>query len=125
MIVGIGTDIASIPRVEVAWQRSGERFARRILTNAEYAVFEQRHFSVSYLASRFAAKEAASKALGTGIGQVSFQDVEVSSLESGAPILTFSGAAFQLQQDKGVTRLHISLSDEKDYAQAFVVLEAE
>ncbi len=125
MIVGIGTDIASIPRVEAAWKRSGERFARRILTETEYAVFEQRNCSVSYLASRFAAKEAASKALGTGIGKVSFQELEVSNMESGAPVLTFSGAALTLQLAKGIVRLHISLSDEKDYAQAFVVLEAD
>ncbi len=125
MIVGIGTDIVSIPRIEAAWQRSGERFARRVLTAKEHAVFQHRKFSIAYLATRFAAKEAASKALGTGIGKVSFQDIEVSNLVSGAPELTFYGAALALQHEKGITRLHISLSDEKEYAQAFVILEKD
>ncbi|WP_281646002.1 holo-ACP synthase [Parendozoicomonas sp. Alg238-R29] len=124
MIVGIGTDIVSVVRMEEALQRSGERFARRILTDNEYQVFEQRNCSAIYLASRFAAKEAASKALGTGIGKVSFQDLEVSNLESGAPILTLEGAALELQKERSISGVHISLSDEAEYAQAFVVLES-
>ena len=124
MIVGIGTDIASIPRIEAVWKRSGERFAKRILTDAEQKIFEQRKFSVSYLATRFAVKEAAAKALGTGIGQVSFQDMEITSLKSGAPVLTFSGNAATLQKERGINRIHISLSDETEYAQAFVILES-
>lgn len=123
MIAGIGTDIVSVARIAKTWERSGERFARRILTGKEYQVFEVRNHSVAYLASRFAAKEATSKALGTGIGKVSFQDMEVSNLESGAPVLTFTGAALELQQQRGIARVHISLSDEAEYAQAFVVLE--
>ena len=125
MIAGIGTDIASVARIAKAWERSGERFARRILTEKEYQVFEGRNHSAAYLASRFAAKEAASKALGTGIGKVSFQDMEVSNLESGAPVLTFTGAALELQQQRGIARVHISLSDEAEYAQAFVILETD
>ncbi|CAM3581260.1 holo-ACP synthase [Parendozoicomonas haliclonae] len=124
MIVGIGTDIASIPRIEAAWKRTGDRFARRILTDAEYAVFEQRSFSPAYLATRFAAKEAASKAFGTGIGKVSFQEMEITNLESGAPVMTFSGAAEVLQMEKGIQHIHISLSDEKEFAQAFVIFES-
>ncbi|MTI14121.1 holo-ACP synthase [Sansalvadorimonas verongulae] len=123
MIAGIGTDITSVARIEKALARSGERFARRILTESEYLIFERRNRSALYLASRFAAKEAASKALGTGIGKVSFQDLEVSNLESGAPVLALKGPALELQKQKGITRVHISLSDETDYAQAFVVLE--
>ncbi len=124
MIVGIGTDLVEIERIEKAWQRSGERFAHRILTDNEFQVFQQRRCSVVYLASRFAAKEAVAKAFGTGIGKISFQDVEVRSLESGAPSLVFTGPALVLQKERGITGAHISLTDERRYAQAFVVLEA-
>ena len=123
MIAGIGTDIARTSRFERAYARQGDRFAKRILTDAEFTVFQQRNCSIAYLATRFAAKEAASKALGTGIGKVSFQDIEVVSAASGAPELRFYGAALDLQQKKGISTLHISLSDEKEYAQAFVILE--
>ena len=124
MIVGIGTDIAKVSRIEAAFTRSGERFARRILTENEYAVFAQRNYAASYLATRFAAKEAASKALGTGIGQVSFHDMEIVNAPSGAPELHFYGSARRIQIERGIDTLHISLSDEKEYAQAFVILES-
>ncbi len=123
MIAGIGTDIVKISRIEKAYVHLGEKFARRILTESEYTFFAERNFSVAFLATRFAAKEAASKALGTGIGKVSFHDIEVVSSLSGAPVLRFSGAAHQLQVENDICALHISLSDEKEYAQAFVVLE--
>ncbi len=123
MIAGIGTDIVSIARITSTLERTGERFARRILTEREFAVFQQRNHSSTYLASRFAAKEAASKALGTGIGTVSFQDIEVTSHSTGAPVLSFLGRAKTLQQERGITHVHISLSDEQEYAQAFVILE--
>lgn len=123
MIVGIGTDIVSIARISKALERSGENFARRILTEDELAVFQARKNAVAYLATRFAGKEAAAKALGTGIGQVSFQDLEIRSLKTGAPQLVFYGEALRLQRERGITRLHISLSDEREFAQAFVILE--
>ena len=124
MIAGIGTDIVSIARIRAAFERKGERLALRILTAEEYAVFTGRKRALSYLATRFAAKEAAAKALGTGIGAVSFQDIAVLNLASGAPVLQFSGAAQRLQQQRGITKTHVSLSDERAYAQAFVILEA-
>lgn len=123
MIVGIGTDIVAIARIQKALERNGEAFARRILTESELAVFQARKSAIIYLASRFAAKEAAAKALGTGIGKVSFQDLEIRSLKTGAPQLVFYGEALRLQRALGITRLHISLSDEREYAQAFVILE--
>ena len=123
MIAGIGTDIVSIARIGAALERQGERLALRILTAEEYAVFKHRKRALSYLATRFAAKEAAAKALGTGIGTVSFQDIAVLNLASGAPVLQFSGAARRLQQQRGITKMHVSLSDERAYAQAFVILE--
>ncbi|AMO56947.1 ACP synthase [Endozoicomonas montiporae] len=125
MIAGIGTDIVRIERIKKALEKStGEAFARRILTEAEMDVFSKHASPASYLAKRFAAKEAASKALGTGIGKVSFQHMEVTNDELGAPLLTFSGYARELQLQRGIHSLHLSLSDEQDAAVAFVVLES-
>ena len=124
MIVGIGTDIIRIERIRTSLDRRGEAFARRILTDAELALFRQHSNPVAYLAKRFAAKEAASKALGTGIGKVSFQHLEVSNDDLGAPVLTFSGYAAKLQEERGIKGVHLSISDESDAAVAFVVLEA-
>jgi len=93
MILGIGTDLAVIERVEQALNRHGERFARRILTPDELVRFGQHAQPVAFLAKRFAAKEAAAKAIGTGIGAISWQDLEIRSLPSGAPELILLGAA--------------------------------
>ncbi|MCY4472311.1 MAG: holo-ACP synthase [Kistimonas sp.] len=123
MIAGIGVDIISVSRMESVFERRGDRLALRLLTAEEYAVFKRRKRPVHYLATRFAAKEAAAKALGTGIGAVSFQDIAVLNLSSGAPVLLFSGRAQHLQQVRHITKTHISLSDEEAYAQAFVILE--
>ncbi|UYM16532.1 holo-ACP synthase [Endozoicomonas euniceicola] len=125
MIAGIGTDIVRIERIQkVLKKNTGEAFARRILTAAEMVVFSRQANPAAYLAKRFAAKEAASKALGTGIGKVSFQHMEVSNDELGAPLLTFNGYAMELQQQRGIHSIHLSLSDEVDAAVAFVVLES-
>ena len=124
MIVGIGTDIVRIERIQQSLDRLGDAFARRILTETELQLFHNSKQPAAFLAKRFAAKEAAAKALGTGIGKVSFQHLEVSNDVLGAPKLTFSGYALALQQHKGIESLHISLSDEKDNAIAFVVLES-
>ncbi len=125
MIIGIGTDIIQIARLEETIERQGDRFVERILTPVEQAEYERRKRSPVYLASRFAAKEAASKALGTGIGRgVSFQQFEVTNLESGQPVLTLSGHAETLFKQRGGASVHISLSDEKDMAVAFVILSA-
>lgn len=122
MIFGIGTDIVQISRIKDAFERQGERFAQRILCTKELGLFNEKKQSIPYLAKRFAAKEAASKALGTGIGTVSWQDMEVSNDVNGAPVLTFSGSAQVLMSSIGASQVSISLSDEQDYAVAFVVL---
>ncbi|MCK5892881.1 MAG: holo-ACP synthase [Endozoicomonadaceae bacterium] len=123
MIVGIGTDIVDIRRIGCAMKRQGERFSRRILTATEQAVFSVRDCPPSYIATRFAVKEAVAKALGTGIGKVSFQDIEVTHTVDGAPALVFYGAAKQRCKQLAVCSHHVTISDEKDYAVAFVVLE--
>ncbi|ODP95553.1 MULTISPECIES: holo-ACP synthase [Salinivibrio] len=122
-ILGVGTDIVEIARIEAALSRSA-RFADRILTEPEQAQMAATQQPGRYLAKRFAAKEAAAKALGTGIAQgVSFQDFTVSNQPSGQPVLTLSGKAQQLAIARGVSHCWLTLSDEKAYAVAHVILE--
>ncbi|HCG5067542.1 holo-ACP synthase [Vibrio parahaemolyticus] len=124
-ILGLGTDIAEIERIEKALGRSGEAFARRILSEDEMAKFSQLKQQGRYLAKRFAAKEAASKALGTGIAQgVTFHDFTVSNDELGKPVLMLSGVAQKMAQTMGVNHVHLSISDERHYAVATVILES-
>ncbi|WP_263078794.1 holo-ACP synthase [Endozoicomonas sp. Mp262] len=123
MIAGIGTDIIRVSSIKAIIERHGERFARRILLDPELAAYRKAANPAAFLAKRFAAKEAAAKALGTGIGKVSFQHLEVSNDEKGAPLLTLHGYAAELQKARGITRCHLTLSDETDNAVAFVVLE--
>ncbi|MBD1575155.1 MULTISPECIES: holo-ACP synthase [Vibrio] len=124
-IVGLGTDVADIERIEKSLQRSGESFAERILVPSERAIFDSLKFQARYLAKRFSAKEAASKALGTGIAcGVSFQDFEICNDELGKPVLTLHGQAKNVAEQKGVKHIHLSISDEKRYAMATVILES-
>ena len=124
MIIGIGVDIAETERFERIYARFGVRIARRILTSNELKEFDRRKQPASYLATRFAAKEAAAKALGTGFGAtVGYKSIEVENDESGKPSLNFSGGASQLANRKQVTNVFVSLSDEKHYVVAMVVLE--
>ncbi|MCX8772291.1 holo-ACP synthase [Vibrio parahaemolyticus] len=124
-ILGLGTDIAEIERIDKALGRSGESFARRILSEDEMAKFSQLKQQGRYLAKRFAAKEAASKALGTGIAQgVTFHDFTVSNDELGKPVLMLSGVAQKMAQTMGVNHVHLSISDERHYAVATVILES-
>lgn len=124
-LMGLGTDIAEIARVEKALSRSGEAFAQRVLAPVEMVIFTQVKQQGRYLAKRFAAKEAASKALGTGIAQgVTFHDFVISNDELGKPLLTLHNKAAQLAQQKGITHVHLSISDERHYAVATVIYEA-
>ncbi|MCP4878574.1 MAG: holo-ACP synthase [Gammaproteobacteria bacterium] len=124
MIFGIGVDIAEIARIERLSLRFGERFARRILTDDELAVCGSRRNANSYLATRFAAKEAVAKALGTGIGeQLSFHSIQIDNDAQGKPLLSFLGDAVDLISRLEISNATISLSDEKHYVVAMVVLE--
>ncbi len=124
-ICGLGTDIAEIERVEKALARTGEPFARRILTEFEFARFSETKQQAKFLAKRFAAKEAASKALGTGIAQgISFQDFNVSNDELGKPLMSLSGKALERAELLGAKHVHLSISDERHYAVATVILES-
>ena len=124
-IVGIGTDIAEIERVEKVLARSGDAFAERILTPVELAIYRERKQSGRFLAKRFAAKEAAAKALGTGIAQgVTFQDFIITNDEYGKPILTLENKARELAADRAIQAIHLSISDERHYAVATVIYES-
>ncbi len=126
MIYGIGTDIVEIARVERALARHGERFALRILCGPELLRFRAHRRPVAYLAKRFAAKEAFTKALGTGIrAPANWHGVWVVNLRSGQPALEFSAALAVLLEQRGVSRAHVSLSDERDFASATVILERQ
>ncbi len=124
MIVGVGVDIAETERFEKLYSRYGERIARRILTESEQVEFGRRNNPASYLATRFAAKEAAAKALGTGFGcGVGYKSIEIKNNNQGKPVLKFINSALELAQQKQVENVFVSLSDEKHYVVAIVILE--
>jgi len=124
-IKGLGTDIAEIERVEKALSRTGVAFAQRILTPEEMTRFADSKQQGRFLAKRFAAKEAASKALGTGIAKgVTFHDFTITNDDAGKPQLTLSNKALQLANAMGVTHFHLSISDERHYAVATVIYES-
>jgi holo-[acyl-carrier protein] synthase len=124
MILGIGTDLCEVSRVERSLERFGERFAQRILVDSELDVFRRRRKAAAYLAKRFAAKEALSKALGTGIHfPVNWHNVWVVNNRAGKPAFEFSRALQELLERRGVEKVHLSLTDETGMACAFVVVE--
>ena len=126
MIYGVGTDLIDIRRIERALQRFGERFARRILCESELKRFRSHGKPVAYLAKRFAAKEAFTKALGTGIhAPANWHGVWVVNLPSGKPVLEFSPELKLLLQKRKILSTHLSLTDEREMAAATVILECD
>ena len=126
MIYGVGTDLIEIRRVERVLQRYGERFARRILCEPELRRFRAHKKPVAYLAKRFAAKEAFSKALGTGIhAPANWHGVWVVNLKSGKPVLEFSSPLQAFLRERKIRGSHLSLTDEREIASATVILECE
>jgi holo-[acyl-carrier protein] synthase len=124
VIRGLGIDIVKTERVREVYARYGRKFARRILAEGELLRFDASKRPVSFLAMRFAAKEATSKALGTGFRQgVSPRQIEVTHNADGKPSLQLHGAAAAHAQRLEVGASHISLTDEAEYAAAVVVLE--
>lgn len=123
MIIGIGTDIVQIDRMEASVQRFGEAFATRILHECEWQDFKANKLPARFLAKRFAVKEAAAKALGTGFRQgLQYKDIGITYDELGCPQLVFTGRGEDLKKAKNVTQTHVSIADEQQYAIAFVVL---
>lgn len=122
-MIGVGTDILRVARVDEVVARLGDRFARRILTPAEQEEFHASGQPNRLLAKRFAAKEAIAKALGTGIGRgVSWQDIQIDHNGDGAPLVRLSGGALATAQRRGAGRVELSLADETEYVVAFAVL---
>ena len=128
MIYGIGTDICDIRRIKAALERSGERFALKVLSDAEFKVWKARSArwperGVSYLATRFSAKEAFSKAIGLGMRMpMTWRLCEISKVASGKPEIVLHGGLKDWFNEKGLTA-HITVTDESDYAASFCVVE--
>ena len=124
MIYGIGTDIVEVARIESSITQFGDDFAKRILAESEMQSYLQSQIKPRFLAKRFAAKEAFSKALGTGLrAPATFQNISVGHDDLGKPILMLAAELQAFMQAKNITQTHISISDEKNLAAAFVVLE--
>lgn len=129
MILGIGTDLANIERIEATLARFGDRFRQRVFTPAEQRRAEGRAQTAATYAKRWAAKEACSKALGTGLRMgIAWRDMAVSNLETGQPVMHLSGWAAQRLADMTPpghhALVHVTLTDDHPWAQAFVVIEA-
>lgn len=128
MIYGIGTDLCDVRRIRASVQRHGERFAQRVLGPAELAVWLARsqrwpERGLRYLATRFSAKEAFSKAIGLGLRQpMTWRDCEIVNLPSGQPAIVLHGALKTWFESRGL-KAQVSLSDESDYAVSFVIVE--
>jgi holo-[acyl-carrier protein] synthase len=126
MILGTGIDIIEVARIAASFEKFGERFVNRILLPDEIAYCLSHKRPAPFLAVRFAAKEAVSKAFGTGIGAaLGWQDIEIRRKESGEPFVVLHGKGRELFAARGAQRLHVSLSHTEHYAAATAILEAE
>lgn len=124
MIFGIGTDIVEVARIEDSLKQFGDAFAARILAESELKSYHESQIKARFLAKRFAAKEAFSKALGTGLrAPATFQNIAVSHDALGKPILVLAAELQAFLSAKNIQHTHISISDEKNLAAAFVILE--
>lgn len=129
MILGIGSDLANIERIEATLARFGDRFKNRVFTETEQRKADSRADAAGTYAKRWAAKEACSKALGTGLRMgISWKDMAVTNLRSGQPVMHVTGwAAERLRQmtpEGHEAVIHVTLTDDHPWAQAFVVIEA-
>jgi holo-[acyl-carrier protein] synthase len=128
MVFGIGTDICDVRRIRATLERNGERFARRVLSDGELAVWKARSSrwperGIRYLATRFSAKEAFSKAVGLGLRMpMTWRSCEVANLPSGKPYIVLHGALKDWFEAQGL-QAQVSVTDESDYAASFVIVE--
>ena len=121
MIVGIGLDILDVRRIQRSLERFGERFTDKVLCASEHRSLSGSRLA-AYLARQFSAKEAVSKALGTGMRSgVHLRNIEIVRKESGAPLVRLTGEAKSRAEELGVSDIHISMSDERYYAIAYVI----
>ena len=129
MILGIGTDLANIERIERTLNRFGDRFRNRVFTDIEQAKAERRADTPGTYAKRWAAKEACSKALGTGLRMgIAWKDMAVTNMGTGQPVMHVTGWAAQRLADMTPAGheaiIHVTLTDDHPWAQAFVLIEA-
>lgn len=129
MILGIGTDLANIERIQGTLERFGDRFRNRVFTEIEQAKAERRADTPGTYAKRWAAKEACSKALGTGLRMgIAWKDMSVTNLETGQPVMHVTGWAAErlarMTPPDHEAIIHVTLTDDHPWAQAFVVIEA-
>ena len=130
MIYGIGTDICDVRRIQASLSRHGERFAKRVLSEAEFATWQRRsqrwpQRGVRYLATRFSAKESFSKAIGLGmVMPMTWRSCEIANLPSGQPVILLHGALKDWFDSRGLSA-HITVTDETDYAASFCVVEVK
>jgi holo-[acyl-carrier protein] synthase len=125
MILGTGIDIIEVARIAASYEKFGERFVNRILLAEEIAYCLSHKRPAPFLAVRFAAKEAISKAFGTGIGaQLGWQDMEIRRKESGEPFVVLHGKGQELFTARDAKKVHVSLSHTENYAAATAILEA-
>jgi holo-[acyl-carrier protein] synthase len=128
MVYGIGTDICDVRRIRASFERHGERFAEKVLAEGELAVFRRRSErwpdrGLRFLATRFSAKEAFSKAIGMGIRMpMTWRSCEIANLPSGQPVIVLHGDLKAWFEAKGL-RAQVSVTDETDYAASFVIVE--
>ena len=123
-VLGIGVDLVECARIEHSLERFGEKFLHRIFTEGEIAYSMSMKFPARHLAARFAAKEAVSKAFGTGIGKaMGWRNIDVRKKPSGEPFLVFSGPAQELATERGVTSAFVTLSHTEHHAIACIVLD--
>jgi len=129
VILGIGADLADIRRIEATMARFGARFIDRVFTDVEQIKSDRRRDRAASYARRWAAKEACAKALGTGLRMgVAWREMGVVNLDSGQPTMALTGGAAErlaaMTPDGRAARIHVTLTDDPPYAQAFVVIEA-
>src|SRR3954469_17893281 len=125
MILGLGIDIIEVHRIQASYEKFGDRFLNRILHPNEVAYCLSHRAPAPFLAARFAAKEAISKAFGTGIGaQLGWQDMEVGRKESGEPFVILHEAGLKLLGQRGGKIIHLSLSHTEQHAAAIAILES-
>ena len=129
MILGIGTDLANIERIQGTLDRFGDRFRNRVFTDVEQRKAERRKAVAGTYAKRWAAKEACSKALGTGLAMgIAWKDMSVTNLKTGQPMMHVTGWAAdrlaEMTPEGHDARIHVTLTDDHPWAQAFVLIEA-
>lgn len=123
-VIGIGVDLVECARIQHSLDRFGEKFLHRVFTEGEIAYSMSMKFPARHLAARFAAKEAVSKAFGTGIGKsMGWRDIDICKKPSGEPFLVFAGGAEKLAKERGVSNALITLSHSDEHAVATIVLE--